>query len=104
MTGPTLLHYRTWRGTFHEPAWSPWPIARVALDMMFRRKLFWALYAFGLLNFAMFFFGQYLLAWAEAQSGEETVKVLGIRKSPTELTQQLRVRLKLDGSGGNYRN
>jgi len=35
--------------------------------MMFRRKLFWALYALGLLMFFMFFFGQYLLACAETQ-------------------------------------
>ena len=47
---------------------SLWPIARVALAMMFRRKLFWVLYAFGLLIFLMFFFGQYLLAWAETQA------------------------------------
>ncbi len=102
MTGPTLLHYRAWRGDLRGPAWSPWPIARTALDMMFRRKVFWALYAIGLLNFAMFFFGQYLLAWAEAQAGSETVRVLGIRRSPAELIEQLRVRMKLDGSAASY--
>src|SRR5882724_11901433 len=64
---PTLLHYRPWQGEFHSPWWSVWPIARVALGNLFRRKLFWTLYAFGLLLFLMFFFGAYLLAWAESQ-------------------------------------
>src|SRR5207244_2947652 len=63
-----LLHYRPWRGRFHAPVRSVWPVARTALEMMFRRKLFWVFYAFGLLVFFMFFFGQYLLAWAEAQA------------------------------------
>ena len=64
---PSLLHYRPWQGTFRNPWWSVWPIARVSLGVLFRRKLFWALYACGLLLFLMFFFGAYLLAWAESQ-------------------------------------
>ncbi len=63
---PTLLHYRSWQGEFHSPWWSVWPIARVALGTLLRRKLFWTLYAFGLLLFFMFFFGTFLLAWAES--------------------------------------
>jgi hypothetical protein len=59
-----LLYYRPWRGRFHAPAFSIWPIARVGLGLLFRRKLFWALYACGLLIFLMFFFGQFLLEWA----------------------------------------
>lgn len=64
---PTLLHYRPWQGAFHSPWWSVWPIARVSLGNLFRRKLFWALYAFGLLLFLMFFFGAFLLAWLQSQ-------------------------------------
>src|SRR5476651_2339872 len=64
---PPLLHYRSWQGAFHSPWWSIWPIARVSLGMLFRRKLFWTLYGFGLLLFLMFFFGGFLLAWAESQ-------------------------------------
>ena len=64
---PSLRHYRPWQGTFHSPWWSVWPIARVSLGMLLRRKLFWALYAAGLLLFLMFFFGAFLLAWAESQ-------------------------------------
>src|SRR5438552_4654286 len=60
-----LLHYRPWRGQFYGPAWSAWPIARIALVMIFRRKIFWVLYALALTMFLLFFFGQYMLAWAE---------------------------------------
>jgi ABC-2 type transport system permease protein len=102
--GPSLLHYRTWRGQFHGPGWSPWPIARVALDMMFRRKLFWALYGFALLTFLLFFFGQYLLAWAEAQAGESTVSVLGVKRNPAEWIALIRGQLRLNGTGETYRN
>ena len=65
----SLLQYRPWQGSFHSPWWSIWPIARVSLGNLFRRKLFWALYAFGLLLFLMFFFGSYMLAWAVPQLG-----------------------------------
>jgi ABC-2 type transport system permease protein len=81
----SLLHYRPWQGTFHSPWWSVWPIARVSLWMLFRRKLFWALYAAGLLLFLMFFFGAFLLAWAESQltvSGQQFGRMLiGIRRA-----------------------
>ena len=36
--------------------------------MMFRRKLFWVLYALGLMFFLLFFFGQYLLVLARNAS------------------------------------
>ena len=87
---PNLLHYRPWQGTFHNPWWSVWPIARVSLGMLFRRKLFWTLYAFGLLLFLMFFFGAYLLAWAESQlavsaqqlkMGDPSRMITGIRRA-----------------------
>src|SRR5437016_5957874 len=58
-----LLHYRPWRGQFRVPLWSAWPIARSAVLLLLRRKLFWVVYALGLLFFLMFFFGQYMLAY-----------------------------------------
>lgn len=61
-----LLHYRSWQGAFHSPWWSVWPIMRVSLGILLRRKLFWVLYGFGLLLFLMFFFGTFLLAWFES--------------------------------------
>jgi ABC-2 type transport system permease protein len=102
--GASLLHYRPWRGRFHGPARSVWPVARVALWMIVRRKLFWALYALALLIFFMFFFGQYMLAWAESQTAEQTVRVGLVRTEPTRLIHLLREVLRLNGSGYTYRN
>jgi ABC-type transport system involved in multi-copper enzyme maturation permease subunit len=90
--GASLLHYRPWRGSFRDPHWAVWPIARTGLGIMFRRKLFWGLYALSLLFFAMFFFGQYLLAYAETEN------------MPTWLLEQSRRGLHLDGSGTMYAN
>jgi ABC-type transport system involved in multi-copper enzyme maturation permease subunit len=87
---PSLLHYRPWRGSLHAPRWSVWPIARIGLAVMLRRKIFWGLYALGLVFFCMFFFGQYLLAYAETQN------------LPRFLLLQSRRGLHLDGSGMMY--
>jgi ABC-2 type transport system permease protein len=102
--GANLLHYRPWRGRFHTAVWSVWPIARVSLWMIFRRKIFWGLYALGLLIFFMFFFGQYLLAWAESQTAEQSVNIGLMRAEPTELIKLLREVMRLNGSGYTYRN
>jgi ABC-2 type transport system permease protein len=99
-----LLHYRAWRGHFHSAIFTIWPIARVSLWMIIRRKLFWGLYGLGLLIFFMFFFGQYLLAWAETQAAEETVRVGVVRAEPGKLIQVLREVLRLNGTGYTYRN
>lgn len=101
--GPKLLHYRAWQGEFRGSLWAPWPIARVALGMMFRRKAFWALYAFAMLSFLMFFFGQYLLAWAEAQAAEKSISVMGVRQEPAALVKFLSNSLQMNGKGENYR-
>jgi hypothetical protein len=102
--GHSLLHYRPWRGRLHGPAAGVWPVARVSLWMIFRRKLFWALYGLGLFIFLMFFFGQYLLAWAQTQAGENTVMVGFVRAKPAALIDLLRDLMKLNGSGETYRN
>lgn len=99
-----VLHYRTWQGRTNSPAMSVWPIARISLRMIFRRKLFWVLYALALSIFLMFFFGQYLLAWAETQVSENTVNVGIVRTNPGQLISLLRDVLKLNGSGDTYRN
>ena len=102
---PALLHYRPWHGTFRSPAASVWPVARTALGTIFRRRLFWALYALSMMIFLLFFFGQYLLAWAQSQAGESDVRVGGLgRARPRDLIELLKVFLKLDGSGETYRN
>jgi ABC-2 type transport system permease protein len=102
--GLGLLHYRPWRGQLHGSFGAVWPIARVSLWMILRRKLFWALYALALFVFLMFFFGQYLLAWAETQVAESTVMVGPMRTQPGALIDLLRTALKLNGTGETYRN
>jgi ABC-2 type transport system permease protein len=99
-----LLHYRPWRGQLGPAALSVWPIARTALWMIFRRQMFWVLYAFGLLIFFMFFFGQYLLAWGASQLSEQTVRVGIVRAEPERLVHVLREVLHLNGSAYTYRN
>src|SRR5262245_7941103 len=99
-----LLHYRAWRGQFRGSFWSVWPIARVSLGITLRRKLFWAVYALGLLFFCMFFFGQYLLAWVETQMAEQDVRILGAKVNPQDLAPQIRTGFNLNGSGYTYRN
>ncbi|HEY7315021.1 MAG TPA: ABC transporter permease subunit [Gemmataceae bacterium] len=102
---PALLHYRPWHGDFRSPAVSVWPIARVALVSIFRRWMFWIIYALGLLIFLLFFFGQYMLSWAQTQVGESEVPVGGLgRMNPRHLIQLFRVFLKLDGGPETYRN
>jgi ABC-2 type transport system permease protein len=101
---PSLLHYRAWRGEFRGPAWSVWPVARVAAGLIFTRKLFWALYALGLMIFLLFFFGQYLLEWARDQLGENSVLIGPYRARPGDLVDVLSDRLKLNGSAATYSN
>lgn len=94
---PQLLRYRPWRGELRSSVTTVWPIARVALGMMLRRRLFWVLYALGLMFFLMFFFGQYLFAYAETLSaGPNGETMAGLLKF-------LRNLLELDGSGKSYR-
>jgi ABC-2 type transport system permease protein len=100
----SLLRYRPWRGEFHSAGRSIWPIARVGLQMVLRRKLFWVLYALALVIFFLFFFGQYLLSWIETQASEQSVPVLGFRAAPAQLIRLLRDGAKLNGSGDTYRN
>jgi len=102
--GVELLHYRPWQGSFRGPTSSIWPIARVAVGMILRRKLFWLIYALGLMVFLLFFFGQYLLAWVETQTSETTVSVLGVKENPRRLVELFRNILKLNGSADTYRN
>lgn len=101
---PSLLRYRPWRGQFRSTHASVWPIARVCLAMLFRRKMFWAMYGLALLFFLMFFFGQYLLSWAESQAGEQLTPIgMGIKVNPHWLIERLRTDLKINGTGQTYR-
>lgn len=93
---PELLHYRPWQGSFHAPWHSVWPIARTALALLMRRWLFWVLYGLGMLVFLLFFFGQYIAAFAE--------KVTADRPGQTNLRQLIHQFLTfLNGTGETYR-
>lgn len=94
---PELLHYRPWTGTFRPPVASVWPIARVSLALMMRRRLFWGLYALGMFVFLLFFFGQYLAAFSETINPAN-------RPGQTNLRQLIHQFLTfLNGSGETYR-
>jgi ABC-type transport system involved in multi-copper enzyme maturation permease subunit len=95
---PELLHYRPWQGTFRSPAASVWPIMRTALGMMLRRKIFWVLYALGMINFLLFFIGQYLMAYADGAAGAGAAKAGQVK--PSDLIA--RFLSFLDGSGNMY--
>lgn len=99
----TLAFVLLWGLVIHTRAW---PIARASLAMIFRRKLFWAIYTLAILVFLLFFFGQYLMAWATDQLGESDVRVgAGVRANPRFLVDLFRKTLKLDGSEPEmYRN
>lgn len=95
----SILHYRAWQGQFHSPMWSVWPIARVALAALLRRKLFWLVYAAGLLLFLMFFFGTYLLDWAETQVPSQPIRIGKLNADPERIMRSLRQGLRvLNGS------
>ncbi|HMF16890.1 MAG TPA: ABC transporter permease subunit [Gemmataceae bacterium] len=94
-----LLHYREWHGQFRRSGWSLWPIARVALATIFRRRLFWVLYGLSLLIFLMFFFGSLLLDWLEAQIPVTPIKVGNWQPDPERMAQLVRNGLRiLNGS------
>src|SRR4051812_45300316 len=86
----SLLHYRAWQGQYRRPLWSVWPIARVALGILLRRKLFWVLYAFTMLLFLMFFFGFYLFTWAESRPDLAKVQVGKLNPSQQQVTEVIR--------------
>jgi hypothetical protein len=102
--GVNLLYYRPWRGWFRRPAFSAWPIARVALRMLLRRRLFWVLYGLGLLIFLMFFFGQFLLDWLETQIPSEPIRIGRLRIASERLIAQVRRAISfLSGNQDTFR-
>jgi ABC-2 type transport system permease protein len=101
---PMQLHYRPWSGSSRGALWSIWPIARVALGLLLRRRLFWLLYACALLIFLMFFFGSLFFDWAQGQLTNDAPVQLGkLNVEPGRamdfVRQQLRV---LSGTRETY--
>src|SRR5687768_5739209 len=92
-----LLHYRAWQGELRSSVFSAWPIARVAIGALLRRRLFWVLYSFGLLLFLMFFFGSFLLDWVEAQISGGAVQFAAVDSTRLSLSLRRIIRV-LNGS------
>jgi ABC-type transport system involved in multi-copper enzyme maturation permease subunit len=102
-----LLRYRPWRGTFRGPWNGVLAIARIGLGILFRRKLFWALYGLSLLIFLFYFFGQYLQVFLEQRVNEETLRTgsaFSRTLRPELLLRNLRNALQLNGSADTYGN
>lgn len=99
----TLLRYRPWRGTPRGPASATLALARASLTLLVRRRLFWGLFALGLLVFFFFFYAQYLVVWLNAQLTTETVRFAGIPVAAGDLGKFLK-RLSLDGSDHTFGN
>lgn len=102
-----LLRYRPWRGPFRGPARGVWAIARVGLGLLFRRKLFWAMYGLSLMIFLFFFYGQYLQVFLEQRVADENVRVGGLfpqNLRPELVMKRLRDALQLNGSADTYAN
>jgi hypothetical protein len=72
---PALLSYRPWRGELYGPSHGVWAIARIALLVLLRRRLFWGLYALCVMIFLFFFYLQYLHVWIEKQISADTVSL-----------------------------
>jgi ABC-type transport system involved in multi-copper enzyme maturation permease subunit len=105
--GTGLLHYRPYRGRMRGPGGAVWAIARTGLRSILRRKLFWGLYAGGVLIFLFFFFGQYLFRYLESQLGEQSIMLSHtprIEVEPRPLLAYFQDALKLNGRAATYRN
>jgi ABC-2 type transport system permease protein len=105
--GTGLLHYRPYRGRLNGPATAVWAIARTGLHTILRRKLFWGLYAGGVMIFLFFFFGQYLLRYLGSQLGEQAIALSHnprIEVEPARLLAYFQDTLKINGGGATYRN
>ena len=108
--GLSALGYQPWTKPLRGSWFSPWPIARTAALMIFRRKLFWAFYVIALLNFMVFFSGIYLLsqidvvALAEDNKPKQAQIWFVYVNNLQNLVEQLRHRLYLAGTGETFRN
>lgn len=105
MTAPErqLLHYRPWHQQPQSWIAVPWAIARLALLLIFRLRIFWLLLALAALSFFFFFYAQYLLVWISQHLAGETVRIAGIPFQAANLLRFLD-RLALNGSAQTFAN
>jgi ABC-type transport system involved in multi-copper enzyme maturation permease subunit len=104
--GTGLLHYRAYRGRLRGPSAGVWAIARTGLQTILRRKLFWGLYACGVMIFLFFFFGQYLFRYLESQFDQTIVlsHAPRIEVEPARLLGYFKETLKINDSAVTFRN
>lgn len=101
----SFLEYRPWRGVKNQAWMAALAIARESLKLIFVRKVFWVVFSLGLLNFLLYFFGQYLFFWVADQQPDGLVRVGGFgRANQNDMMQFLRSVLKMDGSPETFRN
>ena len=98
-----LLRYRAWHGQLHGPFASSLAMARASLTLMFRRRLFWGLFALVVLVFSFYFYGQYLVVWITTQFASDAVPIAGVKVPMKDFTRFLG-RLALDGSAHTFGN
>lgn len=102
--GLNTLGYRPWQGTLRGPWLSPWPISRIALQMVFRRKLFWGLYVLGLFNFLVYAGGIYLFYQIDVPSlvgGNAPPELI---KGYQNIIRTIQEQLYMAGTKETYRN
>jgi len=75
----------------------------VSLRLMFRRRLYWGLFALSMLVFFFFFYGQYLVVWITTQVAEDTVPIAGMKVPLRDFTRFLD-RLALNGTTHTFGN
>jgi ABC-type transport system involved in multi-copper enzyme maturation permease subunit len=102
--GLSLQGYRPWEGRLRGATVSVWPVARVALMMIFRQKLFWLLYALALLNFLLFFCGIYLFSQIDLNALTGQGASAQQYKFWEDFKKTLQDNLSLAGNANTYRN
>jgi ABC-type transport system involved in multi-copper enzyme maturation permease subunit len=105
MPTPTdsLLRYRPWKGTFRPPLFAAGAMARSALTILLRRKLFWAVYALAAMVFLAYFYGQYFVLWIQQFAGNARLVLFGV---PIPLSEfgKLAERLNMGGTAHTFAN
>lgn len=102
---PHLLRYRTLGGERRGPWSGSVAIAKSALRLLARRRLFWLLYACSVLIFLLYFFGQYLSVFLENRVSESMVRsggLVSMRIDPRLFTRMLTEALHMNGSADTY--
>ncbi len=98
-----LLQFTPWEGNPSRKHAAIAAILRVSLLLLFRQRLFWALFALAMLAFFFFFYAQYLLVWISHQLTHETIRIAGFPISVSNLIRFLD-RLALNGSAHTFGN